>query len=162
VWTNHCKDDKAFKKVEQVRSKTILEEMLPRRNNFSQLSGCPTSVDQPSQGRQGLYDHLKKVERHQKDLEAHNIAKKNHPRPELNSRGEPQWHGSAAQNLLKATVEAGQHKEVDPKELWNKTPECRVHTLELFRDHVCQEGRLHKFNHCVDLLKKKKIDELQH
>jgi hypothetical protein len=137
VWTNHCKDDKAFKRMQ-------CDGAFVRRLKSVQD------------------DHLKKVERHQKDLEAHNIAKKNHPRPELNSRGEPQWHGSAAQNLLKATVEAGQHKEVDPKELWNKTPECRVHTLELFRDHVCQEGRLHKFNHCVDLLKKKKIDELQH
>jgi hypothetical protein len=35
-------------------------------------------------------DYLKKVQRCQEDLEAFNIAKKNHPTPELNVCGEPQ------------------------------------------------------------------------
>ena len=166
--------------MELVGSKTILEEMLPRRDNFSQLSGCQTSVDRPLQGRQCLQedvqcddafvrrlksvrnDHLKKVERCQKDLEAYNNAKKNHPTPALNIRGEPQWHGSAAQNFLKESVEAGQHKEVEPKELWESKPEYQVYALKTFRDHIYQEGRLRKFSHYVDLLKKKKIDELQY
>jgi hypothetical protein len=137
VWTDHCKDDKAFKRMQ-------CDGAFARRLK---------SVRD---------DHFKKVERCQKDLEAYNIAKKNHPTPELNIRGEPQWHGSAAQIFLKETVEAGQHKEVEPKKLWESRPEYQVYALKTFRDHIYQEGRLRKFNHYVDLLKKKKIDKLQY
>ena len=76
VWTDHCKDDNAFKRMQ-------CNDAFVRRLN---------SVRN---------DHLKKVERCQKDLEAYNSAKKNHPTPALNIRGEPQWHGSAAQNFLR-------------------------------------------------------------
>jgi hypothetical protein len=106
-------------------------------------------------------DYLKKVDRCQTDQEAFNIAKKNHPTPELNSRGEPQWHGSAAQKLLKETVEAGEHKGVKPKKLWQSRPEYQVYSLDTFRDHIYQEGRLLKFRNYVHLLKQKKINELQ-
>ena len=137
VWTDHCKDDNAFKRMQC--NDAFVRRLKSVRN-----------------------DHLKKVERCQKDLEAYNNAKKNHPTPALNIRGEPQWHGSAAQNFLKESVEAGQHKEVEPKELWESKPEYQVYALKTFRDHIYQEGRLRKFSHYVDLLKKKKIDELQY
>jgi hypothetical protein len=79
VWTDHCKHDKAFKRMQ-------CDGAFVRR--------LKTVRD----------DYLKKVERCQKDLDAFNIAKKNHPTPEFNVRGEPQWHGSAAQRHLKETM----------------------------------------------------------
>jgi hypothetical protein len=137
VWTDHCKDDIAFKRMQ-------CDDAFVRRLK---------SVRD---------DYLKKVERCKKDLEAFNIAQKNHPTPEFNIRGEPQWHGSAAQKHLKETIEAGQHKGEEPKNLWQSRPEYQVYSLPTFRDHIYQEGRLRKFNHYVDLLKQKKIDELQY
>jgi hypothetical protein len=65
VWTNHCKDDKAFKRVQ-------CDDAFVRQ--------LKTVQD----------DYLKKVEICQKDLEAFNIAKKNHATPEFNIHGEPQ------------------------------------------------------------------------
>jgi hypothetical protein len=137
VWADHCKDDRAFKKMQ-------CDDAFVRR--------LKTVRD----------DYLKKVERSEKDLEAFNIAKKNHPTPEFNVRGEPQWHGSAAQKHLKETVEAGQHKGVEPKKMWESRPEYQVYSLQTFRDHIYQEGRLLKFQRYVSLLRKKKIDELQY
>jgi hypothetical protein len=136
VWTDHCKNDKAFARMQ-------CDDAFVRR--------LKTVRD----------DYLKKVDRCQTDQEAFNIAKKNHPTPELNSRGEPQWHGSAAQKLLKETVEAGEHKGVKPKKLWQSRPEYQVYSLDTFRDHIYQEGRLLKFRNYVHLLKQKKINELQ-
>ena len=136
VWTDHCKDDKAF----------------------SRMHGDVAFVRRLKTVRD---DYLKKVERCQKDLEAFNSAKKNHPTPEFNIRGEPQWHGSAAQKHLKEAMEAGQHKGVEPKHFWESRPEYKVYSLQTFRDHIYQEGRLLKFNHYVYLLKKKKTNELQ-
>ncbi len=137
VWTDHCKDDEALKRMQ-------FDAAFVR---------CLKTVRD---------DYLKKVQRCQKDLEAFNIAKKNHPTPELNVRGEPQWHKSAAQKHLKETMEAGQHKGVEPKNLWQSRPEYQVYSLQTFRDHIYQEGRLIKFKHYLYLLKKKKkMDELQ-
>jgi hypothetical protein len=136
VWTNHCKDDRAFERMQ-------CDDAFVRR--------LKTVRD----------DYLKKVQRCERDEEAFNMAKKNHPTPEFNHRGEPQWHGSAAQNLLKAAVEAGQHKGVEPKVLWQSKLEYQVYSLHSFRDHVYQEKRLLKFRYYVHLLKKKKNDELQ-
>ena len=83
MWTNHCKDDKAFKRMQY-------------DDAFLRLL---KSVQD---------DHLKKVERCRKDLlEAYKNAKRNHPKPALNICGEPQWHRSAAKNFLKEDMEAG-------------------------------------------------------
>jgi hypothetical protein len=137
VWTDHCKDDEAFKRMKY-------DDAFVRRLK-SVRDDC-----------------LKKVERCQRDQEAFDAAKKNHPRPEFNVRGEPQWDGSATQTYLKATVEAGQHNGMlEPKNLWQSKSECQVCSLNTFRDHICQEKRLLKFKNYVQLLKKRKIDGLQ-
>jgi hypothetical protein len=47
--------------------------------------------------------------------------------------GEAQWHGSAAQKHLKEAVEAGDHKGVPPKDLWQSRPEYQVYSLQTFR-----------------------------
>ena len=58
-------------------------------------------------------------------------------------------------------MEAGQHKGMEPKIIWQSRPEYQVYSLQTFRDYIYQEGRLIKFKHYVYLLKKKKMDELQ-
>ena len=100
-------------------------------------------------------DYIKKSERCEKDLQAYLAAKKNHPMPELNSHGVPQWNGSIAQKLLKEAIAKGEHKGVKPAILWAGKPKCQVHSKQAFRDHIYQEARLLKFNHYLDLLKKK-------
>jgi hypothetical protein len=137
VWTEHCKDTDAFKRMQ-------CDDTFFRR--------LKTVRD----------DYLKKVERCQMDLEAFTIAKKNHPTPKKNSRGEPQWNGSIAQNLLKEAVKLGHHLEVTPRDLWIKKKEYQVYSLQTFRDHIYQEQRLLKFQHYVGSLKKKKLSELQY
>ena len=107
-------------------------------------------------------DYVKKVARCEKDLEAYLIAKRNHPTPELNSRGEPQWNGSRAQELLKETVKNGEHNGVKPAVLRDSKEEYKVYSLQTFRDHIYQEERLLKFQNWLTHLKKRKYDELQY
>ena len=106
-------------------------------------------------------DYLKKKERCETDLQAYLAARKNHPTPALNSRGEPQWNGSEAQELLKGIVERKEHADVAPAALWQSKPAFKVYTLQTFRDHIYQEERLVKFQNYLRLLKKRKQDELQ-
>jgi hypothetical protein len=107
-------------------------------------------------------DYTKKAARCQSDLEAYKIAKENHPTPEFNSRGEPQWNGSVAQSLLKEMVARGNHIGKKPQELWNGEKEFQVYSLQGFRDHIYQEERLVKFDNYVALLKKRKVESLQY
>ena len=132
-------------------------------------------------------DYVLKAERCKHDLVAFQAAKKNHPTPEFNSRGEPQWNGSAAQAILKEMVALGEHAGIDPKDIWSGEAQkqfkekhaagqaCshiwingdlkatfQVYGLDTFRDHIYQEERLRKFNHYVSKLKKKKVDALQY
>ena len=85
------------------------------------------------------------MNRCEKDHQAYLIAKQNHPTPEFNCRGEPQWNGSAAQVLLKELVEKGEHKGVEPKILWSSREEYQMYSLKTFCDHIYQEERLLKF-----------------
>lgn len=137
VWTDHCKDVDAFKRMQ-------CDDAFVRRL---------ASVRD---------DYLKKTERCQKDLQAFTIAKRNHPTPATNFRGEPQWNGSIAQQLLKECIKAGEHTGVAPQDLWMRRIEFQVYSKDTFRDHIYQEQRLLKFNRYVGLLKQKKIDELQY
>ena len=107
-------------------------------------------------------DYLKKVKRRDDDLAAFQAAKANHPTPEFNSRGEPQWHGSQAQKDLKELVAKGLHEKKKPKELWEKSKAFQVYGLDTFRDHIYQEERLIKFNNYLAALKQKKLDKLQY
>jgi hypothetical protein len=90
------------------------------------------------------------------------VAKMNHPTPSLNWHGEPQWHGSEAQRLLKELIVRDEHIGKQPKELWLKKKEFQIYSLKTFRDHIYQEKRLRKFNQYVEHLKKEKLDELQY
>jgi hypothetical protein len=109
-------------------------------------------------------DYLAKSARCEKDLEAFRVAKKNHPTPEFNSRGEPQWNGSKAQQLLKEIVAKGEHlgDHTKPAKIWEATEAFQVYSLDMFRDHIYQEERLLKFQNYVESLKKRKFDELQY
>ena len=89
-------------------------------------------------------------------------AKANHPTPAFNCRGEPQWNGSEAQKLLKALVSEGKHMGEEPKKLHAAKPEFEVHSLQTFRDHICQEERRLKFNRYVQGSKLEKLDGLQY
>ena len=81
-------------------------------------------------------DNVKKLGRCNKDLEAYCIAKKNHPTPQLNSCGEPQWHGSEAKKLLKEVVVEGQHVNKDPSLIWAMKTEFQVYSKQTFCDHI--------------------------
>ena len=136
VWKDHCENHPAFARM-------MCDDAFVRR--------LGTVRD----------DYLKKLSRMRADLKAFVKAKKNHPTPKFNSRGEPQWHGSRAQQLLKKMVSEGKHKGKEPKVLYSKTEEFRVYSLQTFRDHIYQEERLLKFNKYVQSLKQEKVDQLQ-
>jgi hypothetical protein len=102
------------------------------------------------------------LKRCQRDLEAYNAAIKNHPTPEFNIRGEPQWNGSVAQKLLKEAILKGEHDVFFPQGLWEQTKEYQVYSLRTFRDHIYQEQRLLKFRNYVQQIRKRKFDELQY
>ena len=137
VWDNQCKDHRAFARM-------AFDEAFVRRLD---------SVRK---------DYLKKVERCEKDRHAYEVAKQNHPTPEFNCRGEPQWNGSAAQALLKEMVEKGEHKGIEPKTIWSSREEYQAYSLQTFRDHIYQEERLQKFRNYLCLLKKRKLESLQY
>jgi hypothetical protein len=137
IWKDHCKDHAAFKKM---------------KNDGDFIRRIKSVRD----------DHLKKEERCQGDLQAYTIAKLNHPTPELNARGEPQWNGSEAQKKLKELVANDQHAGKKPKELWDANNDFQRYSLRSFRDHIYQEQRLIKMNNYVEQLKQAKMAELQY
>jgi hypothetical protein len=138
IWNDHCKDHPAFKRI-----KYDYESFSRRLNSVKD-------------------DYVKKVERCKDDLGAYIAAKTNHPTPEFNSRGEPQWNGSEAQKQLKELVAKDEHIGVQPKALWEGNEHFRKYTLNSFRDHIYQEKRLLKFNRYVENLRQKKLLALQY
>ena len=76
------------------------------------------------------------------------------PRPDKNFRGEPQWHGSDAEALLKQDVTDGKQKTMKPKDLYKSRNEYQVYPLHIFRGHIDQEERAQK--HVAQWYKKKK------
>ena len=139
VWQNHCSTHPAFKRLK-------FDAAFTRR------------LDAVRE------DYIKKVSRCETDLEAYKIAKRNHPTPEFNCRGEPQWNGSEAQKRLKEIVSNGEHdaEGVSPKTLWESDERFQAYSLPTFRDHIYQEKRLLKFDYYLELLKQKKADKLQY
>jgi len=136
VWKDHCKNHAAFAGMKH-------NEAFDRRLNTARN------------------DHIEKRDRMRNDSKACTKAKKNHPTPELNARGELQWNGSIAQKMLKETVQNREHKGVDPSVTWTGKAEFKVHSKQTFRDHICQEERLLKFDNCVAGLRKEKFEKLQ-
>jgi hypothetical protein len=140
IWNRHCKDHIAFKRME-------FDDAFVRRIK---------SVRD---------DFVKKETRCANDLLAYSVAKKNHPTPTHNSRGEPQWNGSAAQKLLKEIVARGDHVGIAPSDLREATKYhgiFLVYSKETFRDHIYQEERLLKFEKYLTHLKRQKLDSLQY
>lgn len=137
IWKDHCEGHKGFARM--AYNDAFIRRLGSVRDDFK-----------------------KKKERSEKDLEAYNIAKKNHPTPRLNSRGEPQWNGSAAQTLLKELIAQGKHRGKAPQTLWVEEAEFQVYSKQTFRDHIYQEERLLKFQNYVEGLRKRKFDELQY
>ena len=70
--------------------------------------------------------------------------KQHFPTPIRNHRGEPQWHGSDAERLLKADVSAKMHETMAPQQLHRTRTEYQIYPLEVFRKHIHQEVRLQK------------------
>jgi len=137
VWKDHCENHAAFARMKY-------DEAFTRRLNTVRN------------------DYIKKRDRMRNDLKAYIKAKKNHPTPELNARGEPQWNGSIAQKMLKEIVQNGEHKGVDPSVIWAGKAEFKVYSKQTFRDHIYQEERLLKFNNYVAGLRKEKFEKLQY
>ena len=109
----------------------------------------------------GVRDDLqKKYDRATDDLDAYKNFREIHPRKDTNLRGKPQWHGSAAQTLLKTLMKEGQHIGVRPKDLWAEKLEFQVFELKEFRDHIYSEKRLWKLhNYLADESRKKKEEQ---
>ena len=82
------------------------------------------------------------------DLQELLKAIQNHPPPINNHRGEPQWNGSRAQELLKEDVEAGEHTRKLPMELWGKRPEYKPYK-KIFKDKIYQEVKTRKYLHTL-------------
>jgi hypothetical protein len=137
IWNDHCKDHPAFKRIQYDK-----EALSARMNSVRD-------------------DYMRKVQRCKDDLGAYTSAKKNHPTPQLNSRGEPQWNGSEAQKLLKELVGKGEDFG-KPKDLWAGNDNFMKYSLRTFRDHIYQEKRLLKFKKYVEYLKQQKLEALQY
>ena len=137
VWHQHCKHHSAFRRMK-------FDNTFKRQLDSIRV------------------DYIKKAARCASDLKAYNAAKKNHPTPLLNHRGEPQWHGSQAQKLLKDMVANNQHVGKAPKSLYKEEKEFQVYCLQTFCDHIYQEERLLKFRRYLDSLQQAKIDALQY
>jgi hypothetical protein len=70
--------------------------------------------------------------------------KQHFPTPSKNHQGEPQWHGSDAERLLKADVAAKLNETMAPRYLRLTRMEYQMFKLEVFRKHIHQEVRLQK------------------
>jgi len=82
--------------------------------------------------------------------------KKNHPRPTHDHKGVPLWHGSKAEEYLKADIEADLHEGKLPKDFWLARPEYQVYDLKVSRDHICQELRLENLHNYLEFEASKK------
>ena len=66
------------------------------------------------------------------------------PPPTHNQRGEPRWHGSQAESLLKHDVAEKRHETMAPQLLHKTRIEYMDYPLDVFRKHIHQEVRLRK------------------
>ena len=97
--------------------------------------------------------------RAENDLEAFLLAKQNHPPPPFNHRGEPQWNGSEAQQMLEIDMQNGKHFELKPSDLWESRAEYQEFHLSTFRDHLHQADRTRKYLETLKLRSKQKEDK---
>jgi len=71
-------------------------------------------------------------------------------------KGVPLWHGSKAEEYLKAYIEADLHEGKLPQDLWESRPEYKVYDLKVFQDHIYQELRLEKLYNYLEFEASKK------
>jgi len=78
-------------------------------------------------------------------------AIRNHPPPTHNHRGEPQWNGSRAQELLKLDIAAGNHLKMTATELWldPTRPEHQDFEPQTIRWKIQQELKTQKHLHTL-------------
>lgn len=95
------------------------------------------------------------------DKQALAISIRNHPVPEKNHKGEPQWNGSAAQQLLKVDMEAGKHKFMKPSDLRKTRPEYQLFLPDTFRWKIQQNIRTEKFLYTLKIKADKKLKKTQ-
>ncbi|CAB9521120.1 hypothetical protein SEMRO_1166_G248240.1 [Seminavis robusta] len=93
------------------------------------------------------------------DRKALEKAMKNHPVPELNHRGEPQWNGSLAQALLQQDMVEGKHETIRPSELWETRPEYKeaFSRKNDFRWKIRQEIRTKKYLYTLEYRAEEKL-----
>jgi len=68
-----------------------------------------------------------------------------HPTPTHNSQGDPRWHGSAAEWLLKLDIDQDKQHAMKPKALFETQNQYGPHHLKVFRKHIYQEVGWRKF-----------------
>ena len=133
VWNLFCDDD-AFEGTEY--NSTFTSRLLALRKSVKEDNG-----------------------RADKDIEAFEIAKSNHPPPAFNHRGEPQWNGSDAQRLLVEDMDNKLHFDLKPEHLWETREEYQLFHLTTFRDHVHQAHKTKKYLHHLKVKAKAKEEE---
>jgi hypothetical protein len=67
------------------------------------------------------------------------------PKCLVNSKGEPRWEGSNAEQQLKLDMDQGYHNVMTKRELWESRAEYMIFSSKIFRKHVYQEERSRKF-----------------
>lgn len=96
-----------------------------------------------------LVDHRQQVEKRVRrarwDAAAAAHDQLRHPYPSHNQRGEPNFHLSGAEDLLRQDVRNGLHLALFPSELQMTRPEYRVFSKKKFKDCVYQTVRHVKF-----------------
>ena len=156
---------KAFREgevpVDYTDTKTIWNDFCKDKRAFARLDYDSAFVRRLNSVRD---DYMKRSARQVTDQAAFDVLKRNHPTPKYNSRGEPQWHGSTAQKLMKEDIKNGKHigRAKNQGDLRSSRPEYQVYSKQTIRDHIYQEQRLIKFQFYVDSLKQSKIDKLQY
>ena len=80
------------------------------------------------------------------------IALRNHPAPAVNHRGEPQWNGSKAQELLGVDIDNRVYPEKNtPRELWSSRAEYKQFDPDIFRWRIHQHIRTSKYIYTKNL-----------
>lgn len=86
---------------------------------------------------------------------------RNHPVPEKNHKGEPQWNGSAAQRLLKEDMQAGKHESMKPLQLRATRPEYELFLPETFRWKIQQNIRTEKYLYTLKVYAEQKLKKTE-
>ena len=94
------------------------------------------------------------------DQHALAIARRNHPVPATNHRGEPHWNGSTAQLHLKEDIKAGEHNQyAKTEDFWKSRSSYQEFPYKVFYGHIRQEIKTIKYLHTIKERAKKKTGD---